>query len=747
MEVRDKIGRYKITGRLGEGGMGLVYEALDERLGRTVAIKMIRAALQDSQARERFWREARAAGSLSHPNICHIYEIGEDDDALFIAMERLEGESLGERLQRGPLSAPDAAQVALGSLSALEAVHAHGLLHRDLKPSNVYLTPHGVKLLDFGLARPVETDTDRTLPMLTLPGVVLGTPGYMSPEQILGQTVDARSDLYAVGAMLFEMLSGKAPFHAPTAAEMLARVLSERPPALGGSAAVVAIDRVIQKALARNPDERYPDAASMAQDLRAALRFSDSGAMVGAEPIRRLIVLPFRLLRPDPEIDFLPFGLADAVSASLTGNDTLVVRSSLTANRYVENMPDLSMLAAEADVDLVVTGTALRSGDQIRITAQLLEVPGGRLLWSHTLTATLENLFQLQDDLASRVVESVSASLGPRRKTPEHAPVGRAHELFLRANQFAIEPRTWDRARELYEQALAEDPKYAPAWAKLGRLYRVMAKYSISADPVSDSDRAAEALQRALDLAPDLSIAVTYMAQLDMELGRSREALVRLLERTRQHPSDPHLLLGLVQACRYCGLLEASVAAHEQIRRLDRRMRTGVVHTLWLKGDYTRALEEANPSELLDGIILASMGREDEAIASFERDEARLAGTIEAKFCRVVRCALQRQRDEAREVVKDLFASTAVFDPEAMFYCGRVLARIGDDDRALEFLSRSVERGYCGQPALARDPWFDSLRGRADFRRLLERADAFQRAAASAFIAAGGERILGAPAR
>ena len=375
--------------------MGLVYAAWDDRLGRQVAVKMIRGALQDLQARERFWREARAAGGLSHPNICHIYEIGEEGEDLFIAMERLEGESLAERLQRGPLPPPEAAQVALGALAALEAVHAHGLLHRDLKPSNVFLTPHGVKLLDFGLAAPILTsdDPDHTVPQLTLPGTVLGTPGYMAPEQILGKPVDARSDLYSLGAMLFEMLSGARPFEAGSPAEILARALSERPPALGGSPAVIAIDRVIQRALSRNADDRHPDAASMAQELRTALRFVDSGITVPAHPIRRLIVLPFRLLRPDPEIDFLAFGLADAVSASLAGSDNLVVRSSLAAARYAGTLPDLAALAAETDVDLVVSGTTLRAGDQIRVASQLVEAPRGTLLWSHTQQADLIRSF------------------------------------------------------------------------------------------------------------------------------------------------------------------------------------------------------------------------------------------------------------------------------------------------------------------------------------------------------------------
>jgi eukaryotic-like serine/threonine-protein kinase len=746
--MRDSIGRYKVIGRLGEGGMGLVYEAWDDRLGRAVAVKMIRSAMHDAASRERFWREARAAGALSHPNICHIYEIGEDGEDLFIAMERLGGESLAERLQRGMLPAQEAAQVALGALAALEAVHARGLLHRDLKPSNVYLTPHGVKLLDFGLAVAVATETEHTVPMLTLPGVVLGTPGYMAPEQILGQPVDARSDLYALGAMLFEMLSGTSPFHAATPAEILARVLSERVPALSGSPAVIAIDRVIQRALARAPGDRYASAAEMAQDLRSVLRYSDSGATMGVTAIRRLIVLPFRLLRVDPDIDFLAFGLADAISASLAGLDALVVRSSLTAARYAADTPDLARIAADADVDLVMSGTLLRAGEQIRVSAQLLAAPEGTLIWTHTLQAALTDLFEVQDDLSRRIVESASASLGPRPVPSERVPLGRAHELFLRANQFAFEPRTWQRARELYEESVAQDPEYAPAWARLSRIYRVMGKYGVGSDPAGDFDRAAAAVQRALTLDPDLPMAMLYSAQLDLELGRSREALVKLLQQAQRHPSDPHLLAGLVQACRYCGLVDASIAAHEHVRRLDRMMLTGVVHTYWLKGDFERALEQAHGStEGFDGLVLSMMGREEEAIASLERDETRFQGTLEADFCRVMRFTLQQNVEEARALVASFTSSRTFTDPEGLFHTARVCARIGDLDESLRHLARVSDGGFCGLPALTRDPWLDALRGRPEFRSILDRAEVSLRAAAAAFKTAGGERVLGVPAR
>jgi eukaryotic-like serine/threonine-protein kinase len=743
--MREAIGRYQLRGQLGEGGMGLVYEAWDDRLGRSIALKVMRPALQDVAVRDRFWREARAAGALSHPNICHVYEIGEDEGELFIAMERLDGESLAERLGRGPLAPAEAIQVALGVLAGLEAVHARGLLHRDLKPSNVFLTPHGIKLLDFGLALAVSTtpsDHDHTRPALTLPGVVMGTPAYMAPEQILAQGADARADLYAVGAMLFEMLAGRPPFQASTPAEILARVLSERPPALGGPPLVIAADRVVHRALARNRDERYADAAAMAQDLRSALRFVESGTQAPVRPIRRLIVLPFRLLRSDPDIEFLAFGLADAITASLAGTAGLVVRSSLAAARYAGSVPELAALAAETDVDLVVSGTLLRAGDRIRVVAQLVEAPGGTVLWSHTLQASLTDLFQVQDDLARHVVESVNASLGTRRR-PQRAPRGRAHELYLRGNQLAFEPGTWSEARTWYEQAVAEDPDYAPAWARLGRIYRILAKYAPDAD-VSYFDRADEALRRALELDPDLSMAVTYRAQFDVEFGRAREALVRLVERTSRHPSDPHLMAGIVHASRYGGLVEVSAAAHDHVRRLDPLMPTSAVNTFWLKGDYARALDETRlSSDMMTGVILSALGRDAEAIESFAHDEQRFAGSGEADFAGVMRLVLLGRGDEARPTVERYLGLPTFVDPEGLFHVARILARLGDVDRALHTLARTIDGGYCGLPALLTDRWLDSLRGRSEFRALLDRAAADRRAALDAFVVAGGERVLG----
>ena len=424
-ELPSRFGHYAIARKLGEGGMGVVYAARDERLERSVALKTMSSVTSDDSARRRFWREARAAASVNHPNICQIYEIGEDGGELFIAMELLEGESLADRLKRGPMSVSDSVPIGLGILAALSALHARGIVHRDLKPSNVFLTPNGVKLLDFGLARPESEPTLGTMAGLTQTGMVMGTPRYMAPEQMTGDPIDGRTDVFAAGAIMFEMLAGRPAFGGRNIVEILNATMQEQPPALTGSPAVAAVDRVIRHALAKRPADRPASADAMADELRAVSGGGDTTAM--ARALTRLVVLPFRVLRPDPETDFLAFSLPDAIATSLSGIGSLVVRSSATAARYAGEAPDLKALAAEADVDRVVMGSLLRSGTELRASAQLVEAPGGTLLTSLTVQSSLGDLFRLQDDIARRVVEALALPLGARRRrrhrTPRTTPV------------------------------------------------------------------------------------------------------------------------------------------------------------------------------------------------------------------------------------------------------------------------------------------------------------------------------------
>ena len=511
--VPDRIGRYKIERKIGEGGMGVVYAARDERLDRTVALKTIRGETDDT-SRKRLWREARAAAGISHPNICQLYEVEETDDGLVMAMELLAGEPLGARVARGPLSPADTSTIALQVLDALDALHARGLIHRDLKPSNLFLTPHGVKLLDFGLARPIASSLGAdSATRLTEAGAIVGTPNYMAPEQVRGEALDARADLFALAAMLFEMLSGKVAFDGATMIDVLHAVLHEQPPALSGGTTVAGLDRVIHKALQKQAADRYDSATVMAAAIREVIADRDSAELSApaARTMTRFIALPFRVLRPDAETDFLSFSLPDAVTTSLTGTRNLLVRSSAAAARFDPQAPDLRKLAADADVDVALMGTILRAGSQLRATAQLVEAPAGTVVWSHSSQHPLEDVFAMQDELVAGIVRSLSQSLGePDSRVVRH-DVPRSpgvYELYLRANELA---RDWDHlaeARDVYQQCVTLDSQFAPAWAGLGRCQRVLGKYF---DDTGSSREAERSFERALALNPDLPVLHKYL--------------------------------------------------------------------------------------------------------------------------------------------------------------------------------------------------------------------------------------------
>ena len=735
--------------------MGVVYAARDERLERIVALKTMSTMTTmlspggDETARRRFWREARAAASVNHPNVCQIYEIGEDDGQLFIAIELLEGEALAERLRRGPLSVSEAVPVGLGILAALSALHARGIVHRDLKPSNVFLTPHGVKLLDFGLARPQLEPSLVSAEGLTRPGMVMGTPRYMAPEQVVGEAVDARSDLFAAGAILFEMLAGRPAFGGRTVVEVLHATLHEQPPALTGSPVVAAVDRVIRRALAKQPAERPASADSMAEELRAVRGVDSDETPVLAHALTRLVVLPFRVLRPDPETDFLAFSLPDAISTSLSGFGSLIVRSSATAARFAGDAPDLKAVAAAADVDRVVMGTLLRSGDQLRAVAQLVEAPGGTLITSQTVQSSLGDLFKLQDDIARRVVEALSLPLAGAVPSPApDAPhSARAYELYLRANELARTYEGLPQARDLYQRSVDLDPAFAPAWAHLGRCHRVIGKYI---DGTSDSEeRAEDAFRRALELNPRLSVAHKFYANLEADIGQAPRALVRLAGEATRHGNDPELFAGLVHACRYCGLYEESIAAHAEARRLDPNVPTGVEQTLLMMGDIDRLLA-VEPMKVVAGadpgirvIALGLAGRRDEARAELLRmmQMSRLPAFL--SWTGHLMAWLDRRAADMITGIAALNPLKIQDDPEAIFQEGWLLCDVGEHARGLDQLRQAVVKGYSVVPTLAGSRQFDAMRSDPAFQALLAQAEAGRRDALAAFREAGGERLLG----
>jgi serine/threonine protein kinase/tetratricopeptide (TPR) repeat protein len=745
-----RIGYYAIARKLGEGGMGVVYAARDERLERTVALKTMSSLANDETARKRFWREARAAASVNHPNICQIYEIGEDGGELFIAMELLEGEALAERLRRGPLSVSQTVPVGLAVLAALSALHARGIVHRDLKPSNVFLTPHGVKLLDFGLARPESERSLGSVARLTETGIVIGTPRYMAPEQMTGEPIDARSDLFAAGAILFEMLAGRPAFGGRTVGEILHATLNEQPPALTGSPAVAAVDRVIRHALAKRPADRPASADGMAEELRAVPGTDADDTQALARALTRIVVLPFRVLRPDPETDFLAFSLPDAIATSLSGIGSLIVRSTATAARFAGEATDLKALAAEADVDRVVMGTLLRSGEQLRAAAQLVEAPGGTLLTSHTVQSSLGDLFRLQDDIARRVVEALSLPLtgGMPSPAPDAPHNPRAYELYLRANELARSYDGLEAARESYQRCLELDTGFAPAWAHIGRCHRVIGKFIT---PTPDSEvRAEEAFQRALELNPRLSVAHKFYANLEADMGQAPRALVRLLGEADRHGNDPELFSGLVHACRYCGLYEQSIAAHAEARRLDPNIFTSLEQTLLMTGDIERVLAVERPLAFPGGdqgiriIGLGLAGRRDEARqALLEMCQAPPRVKAFQTWTEYLMAWLDYRPADMFVRLSALSRLKIQDDPEAMFQEGWLLCDVGEHELGLGHLQRAVAKGYFVAATLSGGRAFDALRSDPSFQALLAEAEAGREQALAAFRESGGERLLG----
>ncbi len=458
-----------------------------------------------------------------------------------------------------------------------------------------------------------------------------------------------------------------------------------------------------------------------------------------------LIVLPFRMLRPDPETEFLSSSLPDAISCSLAGLRSLVVRSMMTSSRYGAEGPDLTALAQHG-VNAVLTGTLLRIGGQLRLTAQLAHAPEGTILWSEVTVVDLDDLFALQDELSRRVLDSLSVSLTARERMRlrRDAPVSaRAYELYLRANHLSHQTGQWDEARKLYLESLHDDPKYAPAWACLGRCYRLIAKWS--PDPAVRESMRAEAetsFQHAFELNPDLPIAHHFFAQLEVELGRASSAMTRLIRCLRESDADPELFAGVVHSCRFAGLLEASISAHLRARRLDPAIATSVGHTYFMLGRYDRVVDEAyGDIGYLAPLALTMLGRKADALRLLHENQTRVAGTTASHHLESLRAILEGDRERGLAAARE--ALQHVGDPEGRFYAVRHIARLGDAEGALAHLEQLLGRGYCCAHQLRDDPWLASVRELPEFAEISARAEAAIQQAAADFIAAGGPQVVG----
>jgi serine/threonine protein kinase len=753
MLMLEMIGHYRIRRKIGEGGMGVVYEGWDERLERAVAIKTIREANDSKDSRNRLWREARSLARVNHPGVCQVFDVIEDGDALVLILELLEGQSLADRLARGSVTTSEAVDIERQMLEALQALHDIGIIHRDLKPSNAFLTRHGVKLLDFGLARSADSatagalDQAVTATIVTAAGVIVGTPQYMAPEQASGRPTGPQVDIFASGCILYEMLTGKQPFAGDSFVDVLYAVLHHDPPPLSGSPEIEALDRLIRRSIAKRAELRYSSPREML-DAVNAIRLSASTATASqARIVTRLIALPFRMLKKDEQTDFLAYSLPDEISSSLSSIDSLIVRSSQMGSMF-EGIADPKRVALEADVDAMLTGTLLRVGDRIRLACQLIEVPSGTVIWSDTASSSLQDLFKIQDELCIGIVQSLRLPLNDRERSSFRHDVpasARAFEYYLRANQIAAKKTLEDMklARDMYLECVNESPNYAPAWARLGRAYRFIEKFGEQSE--GNLQRADDAFNRAFALNPDLAIAHHLYTPVECDQGRAQDAMLRLLDRARSRRNDPDLFAGLVQACRYCDELEASVAAHHRGRHLDAHLMTSVEHTYFLLGDYSKTYDscEKKTGYYLDCAALVALGESETAHSRLrERDRvAAVAGPVQA-IMRSLRAYIEGDFQECLNAI-EIGESLARSDPEILYYMARHLAGINEQERAITTLSKAINGGFLCTTAISRDPWFASLQCSPRYVELVRNAEIERSKVHAAFVEAGGEQLLG----
>jgi TolB-like protein/Tfp pilus assembly protein PilF/predicted Ser/Thr protein kinase len=577
--IGTSILHYRIVERLGTGGMGEVYLAEDTRLGRRVALKFLAPAdAADPDARARLVREARAASILRSPHIAVTYDLVEHDRALFIAMEYVEGEALSARLASGPLALPLALDIALQVADALDEAHGRGIVHRDIKAANLILTSRDlVKVLDFGLAKfvPRPEADQQTFANMTLPGLVLGTLNYMAPEQLRGAAVDHRADLFSLGVVLYEMLTGRVPFAGDSVAEIADRILNHEPEALARYNYTVPpdVETIVRKALQKPADYRYQSAREMYIDLRTARRTLD-GEIIGQPPVRHqggamarvlpgaeslasrgaaaarvLAVLAFANISRDATDDWIGQGIAETLTADLKKVRRLAVMPREQIFDQLRHLTTGGHLDERQAIDIgrrlgagwVVSGGYQRLGERVRITAQVIEVGSAGVAASMKVDGRIDELFDLQDRLVMDIASALELQLG---ESEIGAIVGgetrsiEAYEAYSRGmlNLRLASRESLDRAVTLFDRAIALDPQYAEALAGLGTAYQLKAEFLSLADL---NARGLDLLRRALALRPGLVDTQVHIASGLLIGGDVDGAIAILLDAVRLQPDSP----------------------------------------------------------------------------------------------------------------------------------------------------------------------------------------------------------------